>query len=242
MLGEQLRAELYNKLFSRRLEILERTHNLQDQWQQINVAPGDLSDKAQQEYVYQNLGQLDGQARKELRIIDQALERMRSGSYGICESCGQEISAKRLQALPWAALCRECVERRGSEHEAVALENTEEKERRLMTFWDPESQPDIESLSEEELLELVQERIHADGRVETDELEISCEDGMLYLEGTLPNELQYNLLLGILQEILPMENIEEGLRIETLVRMGSDEDEELDAPDETDEELLWRED
>lgn len=241
MLSEQLRAELYNKLFSRRLEILERTQNLKDQWQQINVAPGDLLDKAQQEAVYQNLGRLDEQARKEVRIIDQALERMRSGDYGVCESCGQEISAKRLQALPWATLCRECVERMESEEETVPFEETEYKEQRLMTFWDPESQPDFENWSDEELLELVQERVHADGRVETDELEISCEDGMLYLEGTLPNELQYNLLLGILQDIMPMENIEEGLRIETLVRMGSDEDEELDGPDETDDELLWDE-
>ncbi|MFW6314843.1 MAG: BON domain-containing protein [Desulfohalobiaceae bacterium] len=110
-----------------------------------------------------------------------------------------------------------------------------------MTFWEPESKSDMENMSDEELLELVHERINADGRVETDELEISCEDGMLYLEGTLTDELQYNLLLGILQEILPMENIEESLRIETLVRMGSDEDEELEQQDETDEELLWRE-
>ncbi|MFP4213455.1 MAG: TraR/DksA family transcriptional regulator [Desulfohalobiaceae bacterium] len=241
MLTEQLKAELYNKLFSRRLEILERTHSLKDQWQDVNVIPGDLLDRAQQEYVYLKLSRLDEQARQEVRIIDQALERMRSGEYGICESCGQEISAQRLQALPWATLCRACVQSMESESQAIPFEATDDKEQKLMTFWEPESKSDMENMSDEELLELVHERINADGRVETDELEISCEDGMLYLEGTLTDELQYNLLLGILQEILPMENIEESLRIETLVRMGSDEDEELEQQDETDEELLWRE-
>ena len=37
--------------------------------------------------------------------IDQALERIDSGSYGRCVACGELIPAERLQAVPWAALC-----------------------------------------------------------------------------------------------------------------------------------------
>lgn len=33
--------------------------------------------------------------------IDAALERMRAGSYGICERTGKPISAARLRAIPW---------------------------------------------------------------------------------------------------------------------------------------------
>lgn len=54
-----------------------------------------------------------------------------------------------------------------------------------------------------------------------------------------PNELQYNLLLGILQDVVPLENIEESLRIESLAHMGSDEEQMMDRTDETDDELLW---
>ena len=43
------------------------------------------------------------------RIVD-ALDRIATGEYGICLECSEEISAKRLAALPWAALCLPCQE------------------------------------------------------------------------------------------------------------------------------------
>jgi DnaK suppressor protein len=45
-----------------------------------------------------------------LRNVDAALERIAEGSYGICLECGEEISHKRLQAVPWATLCIACQE------------------------------------------------------------------------------------------------------------------------------------
>lgn len=45
---------------------------------------------------------------RELASIENALERMRSGNYGICESCNQRIPVARLNALPYATLCIEC--------------------------------------------------------------------------------------------------------------------------------------
>lgn len=44
------------------------------------------------------------------RQASEALERIENGSYGFCLQCGQHISAKRLAALPWAALCTDCQE------------------------------------------------------------------------------------------------------------------------------------
>lgn len=46
--------------------------------------------------------------RKLLRKIDQALGRIKDGTFGICESCGGEISVKRLQARPVTTLCIDC--------------------------------------------------------------------------------------------------------------------------------------
>ncbi|MDQ6855696.1 MAG: TraR/DksA C4-type zinc finger protein [Candidatus Dormibacteraeota bacterium] len=43
-----------------------------------------------------------------VKEIDQALERIDSGSYGLCQACGHAIPADRLRALPWAALCVPC--------------------------------------------------------------------------------------------------------------------------------------
>ena len=45
-----------------------------------------------------------------LRELDGSLRRLRDGSYGICSHCEEEISPKRLAAIPWAALCISCQE------------------------------------------------------------------------------------------------------------------------------------
>jgi DnaK suppressor protein len=46
-----------------------------------------------------------------LRKITAALERLRSGEFGICQSCEEPIPRKRLLAIPWAEHCVPCQER-----------------------------------------------------------------------------------------------------------------------------------
>ncbi len=46
-----------------------------------------------------------------LRQIGQSLARIADGSYGICQRCEDEISLKRIQALPWAVYCISCQEK-----------------------------------------------------------------------------------------------------------------------------------
>jgi RNA polymerase-binding protein DksA len=43
-----------------------------------------------------------------LRAIDQALERIENGTYGLCVNCRQPIAEERLEALPYAELCIDC--------------------------------------------------------------------------------------------------------------------------------------
>lgn len=40
-----------------------------------------------------------------LMEVQHALKRIAEGAYGRCTACGQPIAEKRLEALPWAALC-----------------------------------------------------------------------------------------------------------------------------------------
>lgn len=44
----------------------------------------------------------------EIQEVNYALEKIAKGNYGICEKCGESISHKRLEALPYARLCLEC--------------------------------------------------------------------------------------------------------------------------------------
>jgi len=43
-----------------------------------------------------------------LKKIDEALDRINNGTFGICESCGEEISIKRIKARPVTTLCIDC--------------------------------------------------------------------------------------------------------------------------------------
>jgi DnaK suppressor protein len=45
---------------------------------------------------------------RELAHIEKALDRIRNGNYGLCESCSDKIPIARLNALPYATLCIEC--------------------------------------------------------------------------------------------------------------------------------------
>ena len=49
-----------------------------------------------------------------LRAIENALRRITQDQFGICEECDSPISKARLEALPWTALCRDCMEREQS--------------------------------------------------------------------------------------------------------------------------------
>ncbi len=48
--------------------------------------------------------------RKLIQKIKEAIQRTEDGTYGICEDCGEEISANRLKARPEATLCINCKE------------------------------------------------------------------------------------------------------------------------------------
>jgi DnaK suppressor protein len=43
-----------------------------------------------------------------LQRVNESLERIESGNFGICEMCGESIPEERLQALPYANLCITC--------------------------------------------------------------------------------------------------------------------------------------
>jgi DnaK suppressor protein len=69
---------------------------------------GDVIDAAldtAQDEISSQLAEVES---RELANIEIALERMRKGEYGRCESCGGSIPLARLQALPYATMCIRC--------------------------------------------------------------------------------------------------------------------------------------
>ncbi|HUJ16704.1 MAG TPA: RNA polymerase-binding protein DksA [Nitrospirota bacterium] len=75
----------------------------------------DPTDQAVAELDSNFMLRLRGREQKLLKKIDEAIARIEGGTYGVCESCGEQINMKRLEARPVTTLCIECKTRQEEE-------------------------------------------------------------------------------------------------------------------------------
>lgn len=73
-------------------------------------ATQDPADMAANAYTKELLISMSANDRRMLDMIDEALKRVEAGDYGECVNCGEEVSEKRLAAVPWARYCVKCQE------------------------------------------------------------------------------------------------------------------------------------
>ncbi len=69
-----------------------------------------------------------------LNKIDEALARLEKGTFGFCTECGEEISERRLRALPFALRCKDC-----EEAKEIAEQRERQSSRRSSLFFDMSS-------------------------------------------------------------------------------------------------------
>jgi DnaK suppressor protein len=77
----------------------------------VNDAGDDQADVGAKAYEREHELAMTHNARELLTQTEQALERIETGTYGTCESCGEPIGKARLQAFPRAVLCVACKQR-----------------------------------------------------------------------------------------------------------------------------------
>jgi len=75
---------------------------------------------------------LNDREREKLVAIDEALQRIKEKSYGICESCEGEIQLGRLKVLPFTRLCVKCQEENERESKRQKTLDEERGYRRLV--------------------------------------------------------------------------------------------------------------
>lgn len=85
--------------------------NSQERRRIDDESEADWTDRAAGSEVGIVLDQLSADEQRELVEIQAALERIHSGTYGICERCGGAIGRLRLRALPEAPQCITCSEK-----------------------------------------------------------------------------------------------------------------------------------
>lgn len=101
-------------LLFQKSQILNRTNEFKRS-QQDSVQLSDEAEVASNDLSNNLSIHLHERSMKALFEIDKALNKIAQGTYGECESCGDTIHPKRLQARPLAPLCISCMEEREEE-------------------------------------------------------------------------------------------------------------------------------
>ena|SRR5581483_2001163 len=106
------KISLYKKVLEKKAEEVRRSMSAQKAAQvvarlDIPSDEGDLSQQHHEEWIFLNRNTID---MKLLREIGDALHRIETGHYGVCMECEEQISIKRLDAVPWARYCVSCQE------------------------------------------------------------------------------------------------------------------------------------
>ncbi len=105
---ESKREHFKKKLEEMRAEIISDVEKtLSDMTSQSTAIP-DPNDRATMETDRSFELRLRDRERKLLEKIDEAMERIMDGSFGVCESCGEDVGEKRLEARPVAQYCIDC--------------------------------------------------------------------------------------------------------------------------------------
>src|SRR6185437_11793063 len=105
--GQAIRPAAYRKvLLEKRQQVMTGLGSKFDTLAKMGrVAEEDQAQMSHDEFISLRLNSLDY---AQLRLIQEALDRIEAGDYGICLACEEPIPAKRLQALPWARYCVGC--------------------------------------------------------------------------------------------------------------------------------------
>lgn len=110
--GPKPKLAAYRKVLERKAEEVRRSMSAQKAAQvvarlDVPSDEGDLSQQHHEEWIFLNRNTID---MKLLREISGALHRIDTGQFGVCMECEEPISAKRLDAVPWARYCVACQE------------------------------------------------------------------------------------------------------------------------------------
>lgn len=115
-------TEYFRSLLNQRLnELLAEVNRTVNGMTGDNDKFPDPADRATAESERSFTLRIRDRERKLIGKIKEALERIESGTYGICEECEEEISRGRLEARPVTTLCIECKRRQEAEERVRGL-------------------------------------------------------------------------------------------------------------------------
>lgn len=109
---DKKRVDYYKKKLEAKREELQRLMAMaEEEGRAADDATQDIADKAANSYTKEFLFSQSNNERFILQLVDEALGRIKTGGYGECVACHEEVQQKRLEAVPWARHCIACQEK-----------------------------------------------------------------------------------------------------------------------------------
>jgi len=103
----QLRNQLKDRRHHLLKEVMLRLREFRDSARYRLTDMTDIASNHIDDEIVMSIAQ--GEAR-EIEEIDNALNQIKKGKYGVCENCGKKINKQRLMAIPFVRLCLKCKE------------------------------------------------------------------------------------------------------------------------------------
>lgn len=108
---EMAQIEIFKDLLiDKRRQLLERLEKIEQSKVRKEPLDADSSEQAQELVNHEVVDALDDMEGQELDKINQALNRIEKGSFGVCVECGEDISDSRLKAVPFSSVCIQCAD------------------------------------------------------------------------------------------------------------------------------------
>jgi DnaK suppressor protein len=108
--------EMFRQLLNGMLDdILRKGEETLEDMTDTREVYADPADRATAESDRSFTLRLRDRERKLIKKIQEAIQRLEDGTYGLCEECGEEIGVPRLQARPVTTLCIACKSRQEEE-------------------------------------------------------------------------------------------------------------------------------
>ncbi len=202
MIDQKTIDELRNELVEERQKRLITRQEVYDSWERLQEPEREFEETAEKGFIARSKEAREESAFSGIKDIEAALDKISSGQYGRCEACDGSIGTKRLRAIPWAKFCAVCAAAREPFNPGEAVGETVSGEGT--------------GLSDEEMLAAIWDELHSqsESRVDSEELEIICRNGVVYLDGFLPSRREHAVLTSIIKDVLDFNSVVDNVRID----------------------------